>query len=152
MEDQKTDGSHLVISFRMINSLTILCWYIKKKTCRSAWASLMREERVTIQLENEGLTACKCMCPIMRNATATAQLIAQSGICTSWRIIKNLTKILLTYRNGKTFTVGHKYITPLLLNTPSHCHELTVILSQWVTEIYCELGTIYRKTLCNTLN
>lgn len=31
MEDQKTDGSHLVISFRMINSLTVLCCYIKKK-------------------------------------------------------------------------------------------------------------------------
>lgn len=25
LEDQKTDGSHLVISFRMINSLKVLC-------------------------------------------------------------------------------------------------------------------------------
>jgi len=25
LEDQKTDGSHLGISFRMINSLTVLC-------------------------------------------------------------------------------------------------------------------------------
>lgn len=84
--------------------------------------NLMSKERVTILVENEGLTPCKYMCPIMRNTTARAQLIAQSGICTSWRIIKNLTKILLTYRNGKTFTVGHKYTTPLLLSTLSHCH------------------------------
>jgi hypothetical protein len=108
---------------------------------------LMREGSVTIQVENEGLTACICMCRIIRNTMARAQLIAQSGICASWRIIKNLTKILLSYRNGKTFTVGHKYTTPLLLSTLSHCHELIVILSQWVREIYCELGIICRKTL-----
>jgi len=118
VEDQKTDGSHLVISFRMINSLTVLCWYIKSQFP----LQLDEEGKSNHFSENEGLTACKCMCPIMRNTTARAQLIAQSGICTSWRIIKNLTKILLTYINGKTFTVGHKYTTPLLLSTLSHCH------------------------------
>lgn len=79
LEDQKTDGSHLVISFRMINSLTVLADILKA----SFPCNFMRKERVTILVENEGLTACKCMCPIMRNTTARAQLIAQSGICTS---------------------------------------------------------------------